>query len=146
MVFVFKTFVKFCELSDILQRWKMRLNEVLNVLSKVTQIKCAQTSVMQVNVYNQFFGVREEFWFITAADFYGVNGPTNEFQATKVMSLNKELGKDVHSHTVWARPWLQHTMVNYRTALFQKHDIHCFAAFLWLFEYGNWTLAMSLSW
>ena len=49
---------------------------------------------------NQLFGVKEKFWFITFADYYGVNSPTNGFQATKVMSLNMELGKDVHSHIV----------------------------------------------
>ena len=52
-------------------------------------------------MFNHLVSREENPRFVASAHFPGVNTLTvAEFQATKVMSLNMELGKDVHSHIV----------------------------------------------
>ena len=96
---------------------------------------------------NQLFEVKGRIWFEKFADSHGINIPTKVFQAAKVMSLSSELGKDAcRFHLVSYNFTSSHYCLNPDQPC-SKSAIatHCITPVI-IHDFGNWTLAMSLSW
>ena len=96
---------------------------------------------------NQLFRVKGRIWFEKFADSHGVNIPTKVFQAAKVMPPSPELGKDTRgSHLVSYNFTSLHYGLNPDQPCSKSTIvIHCITPVI-IHDFGNWTLAMSLSW